>query len=195
MEQKLKLAVQEMLSETEELVSTLRTGSAEGATVKVDAPLELSSTKSRWKVSMMQRRSSVNQRRVAPLRQHCKITSADDRVMLIDSRVCTRTPLAMLSGDLAVYQRNLKRTNSSQRRAHPLRLATHPFGCLAVRGGAGMTALLDQQQAAPEDASAASAESRHGVSIPTSLLMRLIAVLAIKESSGADSAGRLFDSR
>lgn len=199
MEQKLKHAVQQVLSETQQFVSTLQSGSGSlGGTedLLVDAPLgalfdqieaEAGSTTGRGGSSVVGEPASATKASrtfAAALQDHVRGRSRQvDRLTSL-----YEGPLTALSDELQLYQIELQ---ADERFADVSRFIGTRFESSLASSRAevekGLMELLKQAQPTPETVSK-STSRRTGLSMSTLLVMRLISVLAAADPSKGDGS-------
>ncbi|SPO24684.1 uncharacterized protein UTRI_01650_B [Ustilago trichophora] len=184
MEQKLQHAGQELLSNAEQLVASLQPGSKpqDNASLHVDPPLVAlfhsieveaapGSSRSADKVASPTKASHAF---AATLQDH--VSGRSQQVDRLASLY--ETPLATLSAELHLYQRELE---ADERFAEASSSIQAKFDSILASSREevekGLTDMLEQAESTAETGVA------NGVSISTSLVMRLIAVLATTTST------------
>ncbi|KAJ1029841.1 hypothetical protein NDA13_003080 [Ustilago tritici] len=179
MEQKLQHAVQALLTETGKIVSSLQSNSAE-----VDTPLDalfhpigadIASSEARIDATAAANPTQASRTFAVALQDH--VCGRSQRIDKLASLY--ETPTAALSQELKLYQTELEADGRFASASTSIRARfDNILADSRQEVEKGLMDLVDQQQSA-----SAASKSAAAVSMSTSLGMRLIAVLALRESS------------
>ncbi|CBQ71713.1 conserved hypothetical protein [Sporisorium reilianum SRZ2] len=183
MEQKLNRAVKELLQETERIVSSLdqQSESQNDDATRVDTPLDalfhpIEAETIRPSANGIANASSSSRAFTAALQDHvCGRSKQVDRLASL-----YEAPLATLSEELLLYQTELKADERFAGASDSIQAKFDSIlACSRREVETGLNALLEQAQSSSNDA-----EGQAQVSRASSLVMRIIAVLAGAASSG-----------